>query len=118
MPALPRIFATSLYMRYSSMSGVPPMPFMNAMTGEPVESRLTVDADADFHLVVTDVEGRLAGCRHRTARERHAHRAALTVDLLRQRDDRVEVTALFSRCSDDLPQQHRHTDTAATGGPQ
>lgn len=49
------------------------------------------------------------------AGERHAHRAALTVHLLREFDDRGEVTPLFRRGSDDLLEQHGETDSAATG---
>ena len=36
---------------------------------------LAMDADAELHLVVADVEGRLAGGRHGAAGQRHAHRA-------------------------------------------
>ena len=60
-----------------------------------VASRLTVDAHADLHHVLGQVEGRLAGRGHRAAGERHAHRAAGVVDLVGEGDDRREVAALF-----------------------
>ena len=43
---------------------------------------LPVDSDADLHLVVADLEGRLAGGRHGAARERHAHRSNVVLDAL------------------------------------
>ena len=86
MPCPARIRSTSLYIRYSSISGVPPRPLTNAITAspererqigqdrldqhrgdllgrcqrDPSAARLAVDADAELHLVVAELEGRLA----------------------------------------------------------
>ena len=49
----------------------------------PAPAGLAVDADADLHLVLGQVEGRLAGGRHGAGREGHAHAAAVGVDLAR-----------------------------------
>ncbi len=46
---------------------------------------LAVDADAELHLVVADVESRLAGSRHGAGGERHAHRAGRGVDAIAER---------------------------------
>ena len=40
-------------------------------------ARLAVDADPHLHLVLAQLEGRLAGRRHRARRQGHAHGAAV-----------------------------------------
>ena len=48
-------------------------------------ARLAMDADAHLHLVVADLEGRLARCGDGAARQRHAHRARARVDAVAER---------------------------------
>src|SRR5918995_923221 len=62
-----------------------------------VPARLAVDADADLHLVVAQLEARLAGGRRDARRERHAHAPALPVDLAAQIGDLAERLALLGR---------------------
>src|SRR5690606_38171418 len=56
-----------------------------------VAARLAVDADADLHLVLGQVEGGLAGGGHGAAGQGHAHGAAALVDLVGDGDDSVQV---------------------------
>ena len=86
------------------MSGVPPSPLSITIAGpaaskswtigstsiagdllrarerNAVTAGFAVDADADLHLVLGQVERRLAGRGHGAAGERDAHRAAVRVD--------------------------------------
>src|SRR5438132_3577450 len=50
----------------------------------PPAAGLTVDADADLHLVVAELEGRLPGRGHDARGQRHAHAAAVGVHLSAQ----------------------------------
>ena len=56
----------------------------------PAAPRLAVDADADLHLVVAELEGRLAGRRHGAAGEGHPHAADVVLDALRESGHRRE----------------------------
>ncbi len=47
----------------------------------PLPARLAVDADADFHLVLGQIEGGLAGHGSSAGGEGHAHAAGVDVDL-------------------------------------
>jgi len=77
-----------------------------------------MDANADLHLVIAEVERRRSSGWHDAARERHAHRAAIRVDL----DGRVghfgERGALLGKRAGDLLQEHRHADAAPARGIQ
>ncbi len=80
-------------------------------------SGLAVDADADFDLVLTQVEGRLAGVRDGARGERDAHRTHLRVDLLGHGQDGVQVVATLGGSAGDLLEQDGAGDAAASGGP-
>ncbi len=82
----------------------------------PVTTGLAVDTHADLHLVVGQVERRLAGRGHRATRQGHAHRAASAVDRLREGDELVEAAPLLGRGAHELLEQHREADPAATRG--
>ena len=71
---------------------------------------------ADLHLVVAELEGRLAGGRDGAAREGHAHRADVVLDLLAERRHRREVGAGLGGRADDLLGQDGPTDAAAARG--
>src|SRR5207245_11148019 len=81
----------------------------------PFPSGLAMDADAQLHLVVGDLERHFARRRHDAGGQRHAHAAAVRVDFLRQRRYRVEVRTGLSRAADDLLQQDRDTHATASG---
>jgi len=53
----------------------------------PVAPWLAVDPDPDLHLVIAELEARLAGRRRDARRQRHAHAAALGVDAPAQLGD-------------------------------
>ena len=75
-----------------------------------------MDADAHLHLVLAELEGRLAGGGHRAGGERHAHGARAADDLVAERLQRGEV-ALLLRCgADDLLDDQRSRHAAAAGG--
>ena len=74
-----------------------------------------MDADAQLHFVIGDLKRYLACRRHDARRERHPHAAAVCVDFLRQRRDRVEVRTGLSGAADDLLQQDRDTYATASG---
>ena len=84
---------------------------------QPLPAGLAVDADAELHLVLAEVERRLAGGRHGARGERDAHAAAVRVDGARDLGDLVEVATLLRRRAGDLLEQHRDADAAAPGGP-
>ena len=85
---------------------------------DPATARLTVDADADLHLVVADLERRLAGRGNRAARERHAHRAHVVLDLLAECRDGGQIGSRLGRRTDDLFGQHGSTHATAASGIQ
>src|SRR6266404_1004919 len=58
-------------------------------------SRLAVDTHTDLHLVLGDVEGRLAGRRNRAARQRDADRARRRIDAIAQELQSGKVASLF-----------------------
>src|SRR3954453_567955 len=78
-------------------------------------ARLAVDADADLHLVGPEREVRLAGRRRDARRERHAHAAALVVDVAADVPDVLERLALLGRRAADLLREHGHADAAPAG---
>jgi hypothetical protein len=75
-----------------------------------------VDADPHLHLVVTDLEGRRAGGRHRTTGERDAHGRGRRVDPIAERLAGGEIGPALGRRADDLLDDHRARDPAAAGG--
>ena len=71
-----------------------------------------MNADADLHLVICDVEGRLAGRRHRATRQRDPDRARGGIDAVTQHLQGGEVAALFGGRPDDLLHDQRAGDAA------
>src|SRR5205823_5268271 len=65
-----------------------------------------VDADAEFDLVVGELEAGLAGGGHGARGERHAEGAGPVVDLAGQRGGGGEVGAAFGGRADDLLHEH------------
>ncbi len=77
-----------------------------------------MDADADFHLVLRQREGRFANMRHGARGERHAHAAGLRVHLLAEiADFRERLAGLGRRAADFLGQDGR-ADSAPAGRPR
>ena len=56
---------------------------------------LAMDTDAGLHLVVTEVEGGLAGCRHGAGGEGDAEGAATVIDVLGELEQSVEIAFLL-----------------------
>ena len=79
-------------------------------------SRLAMDADAHFHLVGADLEGRLAGLRHGAGGERDAHRGGRLVDRVAECFQRCQVVAALGRRADDALDDQRAGHAAAPGG--
>src|SRR5690606_27334795 len=79
-------------------------------------ARLAVDADADLHLVVADLEDRRALRRRRARRERDAHRPHLAVALLRKLQEIVEARALLGGRAAGLDHEEVAGDAAAADG--
>ena len=82
----------------------------------PVAARLAVDADADLHLVVAELEARLARARRDAGRQRHAHAAALAVDPPAELGDLGQRLALLGGRAADLLGEHGDAHAAAAGG--
>src|SRR3954447_12046077 len=82
---------------------------------QPLAPRLAVDADADLHLVRAEREVRLARSRRDARRQRHAHAAALVVDVAADVRDVLERLALLGRRAADLLREHGHADAAPAG---
>src|SRR5207245_5483745 len=68
-------------------------------------ARLAMDADAQFHLVVGDLESDLARRRDDTLREGHAHAAAVGVHFLGQPGGFLQVVPGFGRPAHDFLQE-------------
>ena len=78
-------------------------------------ARLAVDADAELHLVVGDLEGRLAGGGHGARGQRHAHRAGRAIDLVAELLQFLQRHAFLGGGADDLFHHQRAGDAAAAG---
>ncbi len=78
-------------------------------------ARLTVNADAELHLVVTHLEDGLAGGGHGAGGQGHAHAAAIAVGLAGQVGALLQVVAGFGRRADDLLDEDRGPDAAPAG---
>jgi hypothetical protein len=61
-----------------------------------------VNADTDFHFVLAEIEGRLAGGRNRTARERNADRARGRIDAITQCLKVIEFAPFLGGRADNL----------------
>src|SRR5512132_4356956 len=82
----------------------------------PLAAGLTVNADPDLHLVVAELEGRLAGRGNDARGQRHAHAASVGVDLSAQLRHLGEVAPLLGGRPADLLGQHRGADAAPPCG--
>src|SRR5262245_16897941 len=82
----------------------------------PLPARLTVDADPDLHLVVTELERRLPGGGNDARCQGHAHAAGVGVDLAAELGDVGEAAPLLCGCTADLLRQHGCTDAAPARG--
>src|SRR5688572_16472859 len=78
-----------------------------------LDTRLAVDAHADLHLIIADVEDGLPTLRRGATRERHPHRAYVRVDTLGKHLDACEVFTVVGRCAADLV----HEDGAGDAAP-
>src|SRR5215207_7185246 len=78
-----------------------------------LDAWLTVDADADLHLILADVEDGLPTLRRGATGKRHPHRAHVGVDALRKLLDACEVFLVVGRCAADLV----HEDGACDAPP-
>src|SRR5919112_6211603 len=78
-----------------------------------LDARLAVDAHADLHLVIADVEDGLSTLRRGATRERHPHRAHVGIDALGKLLDACEVFTVVGRCAADLV----HEDGACYAAP-
>ena len=74
-----------------------------------------MDADADFHFVVAQLKGGLAGRRHGAGSQGHAHAAAVAVGLAGQIGALVEVVTGFGCRAHDFLDQHGGADAATPG---
>ena len=79
-------------------------------------SRLSVDADADLHLALGEVEDRLPRRRRGARRERDTERPRPLVDPPGDPGDGLQVIPAFGRRAGDLLGQHRRSDAAPSGG--
>src|SRR5918996_3161385 len=82
----------------------------------PEAARLAVDADPDLHLVVAELEARLAGARCHAGGQRHPHAAALSVDGPAELGHLGERLALLGGRPADLLGDDRDPDAAPAGG--
>ena len=82
----------------------------------PVAARLAVDADADLHLVLAELEARLARAGRDARSQRHAHAPALAVDRPADLCDLGERLALLGGRAADLLRDHGDADAAPAGG--
>ncbi|CDK38736.1 hypothetical protein BN903_30 [Halorubrum sp. AJ67] len=83
-----------------------------------LRARLAVDTDAEFDLVVAQIEGRLALLRGDTGGERGAHRPDVVDHLLGDACDLVEVGPLRGLRAGGLVDEDRPADAPAAGGVQ
>ena len=76
---------------------------------------LAVDADPDLHLVLAELERRLAGGGHGARGQRHAHRSGVRVHLTADVGDLLEGSLLLRRSAGDLLQQDGGADASPSG---
>ncbi len=79
-------------------------------------ARLAVDADADLHFVVRQLESRPAGGRNRAGGQSHPQAAPVFVDPAGDRGHFGERAALFGAGSGDLFHQYGHSDAPPARG--
>jgi len=79
---------------------------------------LTMDADAQLHLVLAEVESGLAGCRNCAGGEGYSKGATTVIDALSELEQGVDIALLLGRCAEDLLGQHRQADPATPSGVQ
>src|SRR5215217_4849608 len=77
-----------------------------------LDAWLTVDADADLHLILADVEDGLPTLWRSATRERHTHGAHVGVDALRKLLYACEVLAVVGRGAADLVHEDGASDAA------
>src|SRR5918993_2134498 len=77
-----------------------------------LDAWLAVDANADLHLILADVENGLPALGRSTTRERHPHRAHVGVDALCKLLYACEVFAVVGRCAADLVHEDGACDAA------
>src|SRR5918998_4937995 len=78
-----------------------------------LDAWLAVDADADLHLVIANIEDWLPTLWRGATGKRHSHRAHACVDALRELLYACEVLAVVGRCAADLV----HEDSACDAPP-
>src|ERR687898_1535178 len=78
-----------------------------------LDAWLTVDADADLHLVIANIEDGLPTLWWGATRERHPHRAHVGVDAFSKLLDTCEIFPVVGRCAADLV----HEDGACDAPP-
>src|SRR5919107_945198 len=81
-----------------------------------LDAGLAVDADADLHLVLADVEDGLTTLRRGAARERHPHRAHVGVHPFGELLYSCEVLAVVGRSTADLVHEDGACDAASPAG--
>src|SRR5262249_8699388 len=81
-------------------------------------SRLAMDADADLHLIFSEVKSGFAGGRDGTGGECHAHAAALSVDFASQGCYLIERRTGFREATNDFFKQDGDANAATSGGIQ
>src|SRR5690606_8316627 len=82
----------------------------------PLAARLAVNADADLHLVLAQLEGGFAGGRDDARGQGHAHTAYVRVDSLAQLGDLLQVVALLGGSAADLLGEDGAAHAAAACG--
>src|SRR5215211_790282 len=81
-----------------------------------LDARLAVDADADLHLILADVEDGFPTLRRGAASQGHSHGAHVGVDALRKLLDPREVLAVVGRGAADLVHEYGARNTAPPAG--
>ena len=74
--------------------------------GDPSAAGLAVNADADFHFVVGNIEGRLSDCGNSAARQRHTHLARHAIHGSAEVFQRGKVVSSFRCCTHHLFDDH------------
>ena len=71
-----------------------------------------MDADADFHLVLRQIEGRLTDMWYGTGSQSHAHASAVPIYFMAQSRDVFKRLAGFGSCAANLLCEDRRADAA------
>src|SRR6266487_462539 len=79
---------------------------------------LTMNTDADLHLIFTQFKGWFASSRDSTGVKGHTHTAALFVDFARQCRDCAERCTCLCQATNDLFKQNGNTHTTSARGIQ